>query len=304
MNVRPARPLLASFVLFGLALLPAARAAAAEPAKIFKIAVLDARASGTADPKLVGGLDPLVAAEVSGRTRAQVTSGADLRAMIGFEKQKELVGCGDSSCLAEIGGALGVDYLMSIDVSLVGGNWLVSAALVEVAKGRPIGRVVKRADAEKQLVDAAIAAVAEALAFLPPEILAGPAVPRALGGAPAVATEAPAVAPAAEGPSTVVPWLVFAAGLGTAGAGGWFFADAWSVRGAYDDGVTSGEPTVTRADADDAAFDAKLGVGLLSAGVVLVGISAWLYPSDDEQGASALVVSPTSSGLAATFSLP
>ena len=298
---------LAAFAFCALAALPAA---AADSAKVVKIAVLDARASGTADPKLVGGLDPLVAAEVSGGTTAQVSSGADLRAMIGFEKQKELMGCGDSSCLAEIGGALGVDYLMSIDVSLVGGTWLVSASIVEIAKARPIGRVVKRADAETKLVDTAIAAVAEAIAFLPPELRRAHAAPVAIGvgASPAPVVPAPAVAavaPApAEGPSTLVPWLFFVGGLGAAGTGGYLLADAWMVKGDFDQGETTGAPTVSRAQADDAAFGAKLGVGLLSAGVVLIGVGTWLYPSDEEEGASALVLTPTPSGLAATFSLP
>lgn len=301
MHVRRPATLLAAFACCALTALPAGADA---PAKVPKLAVLDARASGTADPKLVGGLDPLVAAEVSGGTTAQVTSGADLRAMIGFERQKELLGCGDSSCLAEIGGALGVDYLLTVDVSLVGGTWLVSASLIEVTKSRPLGRVAKRAESESKLVDATIAAVTEVVRLLPPELQKrAPPVAIGAGTVEAAPAAVATVAPAKEEPSTVVPWLLFVAGLGSAGTGGYFLTDAWLVKGDFDDGELSGKPTVTRAAADDATFHAQLGVGLLSAGVALIGVGTWLHPSEEE-GASALVVTPTPSGLAATLALP
>jgi hypothetical protein len=42
-----------------------------------------------------------------------------IRAMLAFDKQKQMLGCSDAGCLSEIGGALGVDYLVSGKVSLL-----------------------------------------------------------------------------------------------------------------------------------------------------------------------------------------
>lgn len=55
-------------------------------------------------------------AEVLGQKLAalgfKVISGRDLAAALGLERQKELMGCGDSSCIAELAGALGADGLV------------------------------------------------------------------------------------------------------------------------------------------------------------------------------------------------
>jgi hypothetical protein len=93
-----------------------------------------------------------------------VIAGADVRALISYDREKQLLGCTDSSCLTEIGGALGVDYILSSEVSEVGGVLLVSMTLIDVGQSRAEARVVKRANREKDLVDVTSAAVREALA--------------------------------------------------------------------------------------------------------------------------------------------
>ena len=43
----------------------------------------------------------------------EVLAPSDIQAMIGLERMKDLVGCeNDSSCLTELGGALGADLLI------------------------------------------------------------------------------------------------------------------------------------------------------------------------------------------------
>jgi hypothetical protein len=53
-------------------------------------------------------------------------SRADIRSMISFEAEKQLLGCGEESCLAELGGALGVEFLVTGSVSRVGEATLLS----------------------------------------------------------------------------------------------------------------------------------------------------------------------------------
>ena len=43
--------------------------------------------------------------------------------MLSMEQQKQALGCDDDSCLAQLGGALGVPYLFSADVGALGGDW-------------------------------------------------------------------------------------------------------------------------------------------------------------------------------------
>ena len=39
--------------------------------------------------------------------------------MLAFEKQRQMLGCADTGCIAEIGGALGVDYIISGKVTRI-----------------------------------------------------------------------------------------------------------------------------------------------------------------------------------------
>src|SRR5882757_2883687 len=60
------------------------------------------------DPSLGGYAEDRLAAKLAARG-FQVTTPADLEAVMGLERQKQLLGCSeDSSCLAEISSALGV----------------------------------------------------------------------------------------------------------------------------------------------------------------------------------------------------
>ncbi|MGI5862087.1 MAG: hypothetical protein ACOX6T_08510 [Myxococcales bacterium] len=125
-----------------------------------KIAVLDVNAVGAFDAKTIAGLSTLIAYEAS-QYNFQVISGADVRALITHDRQKQLLGCSDSSCLTEVGGALGVEYILSSEVSEVGGVWLVSLTLIDVAKSSAAKRVIRKTTRESHLVRATTDATEE-----------------------------------------------------------------------------------------------------------------------------------------------
>lgn len=56
-----------------------------------------------------------------GQRGFKVTTPADMRALLGLERQKQLLGCAESDCIAEIAGALGVAALLVGDLGMVGG---------------------------------------------------------------------------------------------------------------------------------------------------------------------------------------
>lgn len=99
-----------------------------------KIAVLPAKllrsARGLVDQELV---DDAVLAALDSASDHRVVGKSDIDAVLGFERQKDLADCDDSSCLAEIGGALGAEYLVDIKLSRSGTRWDIAAKIIRLA---------------------------------------------------------------------------------------------------------------------------------------------------------------------------
>jgi hypothetical protein len=57
---------------------------------------------------------------------------SDISAMLGFEEQKDLLNCDDASCMANIGGALGVDRIFVVKVARLGNDWVLTAKLLNI----------------------------------------------------------------------------------------------------------------------------------------------------------------------------
>jgi len=131
-----------------------------------RVAVLDLQAAGDGDRKAVEGLSGLLASEVARRPTLAVVSGADLRALLGFERQRQLLGCTAGACVTELAGTLGVAYLVSSEVSRVGSSWLLSLALLDANKGAAVTRLTRKAASLDELVDQTFGAVDELLSAL------------------------------------------------------------------------------------------------------------------------------------------
>ena len=52
--------------------------------------------------------------------------------MVDMEQQKAALGCDDTNCLAELGGALGVPYLIDSSLSKVGGQFVLTLKILAV----------------------------------------------------------------------------------------------------------------------------------------------------------------------------
>lgn len=76
----------------------------------------------------------------------RVVGASDVESLLGFEKQRELLGCEDASCYVEIAGALGVDGLLVLRVGRLGSTFLVSATLLDLQKAQ----AAVRADARRE----------------------------------------------------------------------------------------------------------------------------------------------------------
>lgn len=90
---------------------------------------------------IASSLTQVVAQEFKNFKGFSVISQDDIKAMLALESDKQLLGCDDVSCIAEIGGALGVDYLVTGTVGQVGDTFLVWLKLIDIRQAKVLNRV-------------------------------------------------------------------------------------------------------------------------------------------------------------------
>jgi hypothetical protein len=121
-----------------------ARAAVARaPARAIKVALLPLDALGI--PKetaqLVG---EALAGELRRRPGVAVLTQADLGALLGVEKTRQMLGCGDAGCIAELGGALGADRVVRGSIGRVGDSLVVNLSALDPRKATAAASVSER----------------------------------------------------------------------------------------------------------------------------------------------------------------
>jgi len=139
------RPATAGFLLF----LAAAPARAAE-----RVAVMAPATPGIPDEQgraLAQSVTGVLAAEAA-RLGYEVISSDDIAALLSMERRRQLVGCEDASCLAEIGGALGVPLMVNGSLGRVGGTYSLALTLIDTAKAAVRGRFQGGAGSEEAVV--------------------------------------------------------------------------------------------------------------------------------------------------------
>jgi hypothetical protein len=84
--------------------------------------------------------------------RLKVTTAGDVASILGLERQKQLLGCGESSCLAELAGALGVEGLLTGSVVRTpSSGWLVTLKVVRTRDGGTWTQATVRARSEEEM---------------------------------------------------------------------------------------------------------------------------------------------------------
>jgi hypothetical protein len=161
-----------------------------------KIAVLPTAVDASAKGQVPPIIDEYVLTAVHNRVGATVIGPEDVNALIGFEKQKELVGCDDVNCMAEIAGALGVDLLVVLRVARVEERWATTAKLIDL---RAVEVEARTAGFVNGGSTELLAAVPQIIADLFDSPAGGPTRPAAAHTAPTSAPPWPAT-PAAPSP--------------------------------------------------------------------------------------------------------
>ena len=154
------------------------------------------------------------------KANVRVITSRDIGAMLGWDRQKQLMACNETSCAAELVGAMGADGLIVGDIGKLGDEFALNVKILSSKDGSILAIHNARAPNQKALtreVERAPAALVEQLK----QKLAPPPV-----AAPAQATVAPLVTPPAPPPlveepapkgSSVRPWSYVAMGVGVAG---------------------------------------------------------------------------------------
>jgi len=155
-------------VLLAAAPEPAAPAAGGKPDKP-KLAVMELAAGGV-EPHLAAALTESVTQEIAARGFFQVISSREIHTLLGFERQKQMVGCSnEQSCLAELADAMGARFVLSGALSRLGDALQLSIQVLDSARAQPLGRSIRIARDVAALQAQLPYAVAEATATpLPP----------------------------------------------------------------------------------------------------------------------------------------
>lgn len=130
---------------------------------------------------------------------SRVVSSREIEALVGLERQKQLMACPSDGCVAELAGALGVDFLVVGNIGKLGASFLINIKLLVVRTGAVASSVANRIKGENEeaLLDGLHPAALQLLdgAGLKHALRGGTAAPRTEVETPAAPAEAGAPAP-------------------------------------------------------------------------------------------------------------
>lgn len=136
-----------------LALPSGALAADAKPS----VAVLDFAANG-ASKELASAAGGVAANELDRIGAFRVMTMEAIRSLLAFDRQRQMLGCNDASCAGDVGGALGVDWLVTGRITRLPGSVTVPGALtldlslMNVKRSAREGSAVETAVSEAELM--------------------------------------------------------------------------------------------------------------------------------------------------------
>jgi hypothetical protein len=125
-------------------------------AKATSLLVLDLKGMGQLPNDVPRSLTKMLLATLDPIGNLRTVSTDDVQAMLNVEKQKDLIGCTTTACMAEIGGALGTDVVLYGEISRIGSRYSVTMSLVSSGKAQVLGRVSAVTDANEDALIAAL----------------------------------------------------------------------------------------------------------------------------------------------------
>lgn len=153
-------------------------------ARPLKLVLLPLTPRGDVKKETVAVFDEALAGELRRRRGVAVLTESDLAALLGVEKQRQVIGgCTDTGCLAELGGALGADRVVHGSVGRVGSSLVITISSLDAPRSRTVGSVSERfkGAGDEAFLDA-LPAMVDTLLFepahpAPPPVPAAPPAP-------------------------------------------------------------------------------------------------------------------------------
>ncbi len=290
--------------LFIAALLGGATATAAGAARAEKIpiAVMEFSSKGGVEQEQMDALGDMLSTELRAMGPYRVIGKRDISTMLQLEEQKNMLGCDELGCISDIGGALGVRWVLVGNISRFGELYLLNLKLMDVERVEVARSVAhKVAGGQAALLDELGAAAGELLAGSelaaaaaaagaadPPADGAGAADPPAGGNGDASGSVTGA-APAPAAAMTTWGHVTFWSGLGLAALGGVGAGMASEAAGDYESGDLDGwDQSRTWSGVMWAGFGA--GAALMVTGAVLWALAP------DQAPPAAVGVGPAAGG--------
>jgi len=232
-----------------------------------------------------------------------VVTSREIQSLLGFERQKQLMGCSDesSSCVAELANALGVDGLILGDIAKFGSVYQVNLKAIAASNAKVLASYSERVNSEEQLLDAfsrgaehLARGVNEGMGRPPPQRVAAPKV-----------SALPATRPSeAVRPYRGYSWIPAVVTVGTAVTSVILFSNS---RRAYSTLVSSptldvGEAAQLRASGTRSQTFAWVTAGLSAAALATTAtMFFWTRTETPEPAVTGLSVSPFGVTLAGSF---
>ncbi len=234
-----------------------------------RIAVLDMRAKLNVKPELTAALTDSLITEVRRRSGVKVIGSDEVRQMLTFHTTKQQLGCDDTACLAEIGGALGADQLVTTTLSRFGETYLLTLRLIDVRHASVIRDASEQSGTSSD--ESALALVSKGVAELFP------------GGASALvpSTSSAAVADVESSASepqkkthtkAIVLWSIAGALVATSIVGAYYYADFNAVKS---QSLTGTVPISQGITAHDDAITGEMAIWTAGPTAILLGFLGW-----------------------------
>ncbi len=142
-----------------------------------RLIVLPVEIDADVHDRMAGIVEDVILAAVEADPRYDAVGASDLDAMIRLELHKDLLGCSDTVCLAELSGALGGDRSVVVRVTRLGAQWVVSAKLLAVDDAVVTARSIRVATGDEvsllQTLPETVADLLDSTAGSTPDRVAG-----------------------------------------------------------------------------------------------------------------------------------
>jgi hypothetical protein len=233
------------------------------------------------DAAVAGAITDGIAPEVDRRGYFHALTSAEIQTVLGIERQKQLLGCSESTCLTELAGAMGAPYVLSGSISQLGPSLQLSMEMLDVSKSLVVARsirIARDADSLRQMLPWAVA-----------EATATPAPPR---------------------PSRAPGLTLIGVGSVLAATGLALGAQALIQEQQYQHDLATGQrtsgllerPSYYQQKGDELALERSLGLTALITGAAAIGVGIFVLPSGPASGEVSVAMVFTGSGVAFTGS--